>query len=182
MNQRPLGIAHQNDAEPEGTIITPNTLLKNQRTDHFNAPDEEELNPSTDEDQRKTYSKRMTFQDQIIKEWWNTWYTTVFSTLIPYRSWRTAKRNVRPGDVGLLKFNKKVAAADYRMCRVAEVIHDPEDGLVRTVVVKVPPSARRMITYPDPKKKLKMVSMTVPIQRLCIFLPAEEQADPLSDL
>ena len=182
VNQRPLGIAHQNDAEPEGTIITPNTLLKNQRTDHFNVPDEDELNPSTDEDQRKAYSKRMTFQDQIIKEWWNTWYTTVFSTLIPYRSWRTAKRNVRPGDVGLLKFNKKVAAADYRMCRVAEVIHDPEDGLVRTVVVKVPPSARRMITYPDPKKKLKMVSMTVPIQRLCIFLPAEEQADPLSDL
>ena len=124
----------------------------------------------------------MTFQDQIIKEWWNTWYTSVFSTLIPYRSWRTAKRNVRPGDVALLKFNKKVAPADYRMCRVAEVIHDPEDGLVRTVVVKVPPSARRMISYPDPKKKLKMVSMTVPIQRLCVFLPAEEQADPVSDL
>ena len=181
VNQRPLGIAHHNDAEPEGTVITPNTLLKNQRTDHFNIPDEDELNPSTEEDIRGTYSKRLRFQDQIIKEWWNTWYSSVFSTLIPFRDWRTAKRNVRPGDVALLKFTKKVAPADYRLCRVAEVIHDPEDGLVRTVVVKVPPSSRRMIKYPDPKKKLKMVSMTVPVQRLCVFLPAEKQADSVPE-
>ena len=77
--------------------------------------------------------------------------------------------------MALLKFNKKVAAADYRLCRVKEVIHDPEDELVRTVIVEVPPSARRMVNYPDPKKKLKMVSMTVPIQRLCVFMPAEDQ-------
>ena len=175
LNQRPLGVGHHSGGEPEAHVITPNSLMKNTRTDHFNPPEEDELSPADDEARKVTYTKRIGFQDQVLKEWWNHWYTTVFSSLIPFKKWRTAQRNLRPGDVALLKFNKKVAAADYRLCRVKEVIHDPEDELVRTVIVEVPPSARRMVNYPDPKKKLKMVSMTVPIQRLCVFMPAEDQ-------
>ena len=55
-----------------------------------------------------------------------------------------------------------------------------EDGpLVRTYEVEVTPRGARSINYPSPKYKL--TEMTVPIQRLCVFLPIEEQGSIQSD-
>ena len=55
-----------------------------------------------------------------------------------------------------------------------------EDGpLVRTYEVEVAPRGARSIIFSSPKYKL--TEMTVPIQRLCVFLPIEEQGSIQSD-
>jgi len=167
-NQRPLGIRHQSGAEPESVVLTPNSLMKQMRTDHFNLPPER-----LEENFSDKLSRRFKFQEEVIQQWWDQWFSSVFASLIPVRKWKTAKRNVRPGDVALLKFPHKVAAADFRLCRVEEVVHDPEDGLVRTAAVLVPPKRARLISYPD--KSVKMTRMEVPVQRLAVFLPVEDQ-------
>lgn len=167
-NQRPLGIQHQSGAEPGHVVLTPNSLMKQMRTDHFNLPPEQ-----LEENFSDRLTKRFKFQEEVIQQWWDQWFSSVFASLIPVRKWRSVERNVRPGDVALLKFPHKVAAADYRLCRVDEVVHDPEDGLVRTVAVLVPPKKARMISYPD--KSITMTRMEVPIQRLAVFLPVEDQ-------
>ena len=167
-NQRPLGIRHQSGAEPESVVLTPNSLMKQMRTDHFNLPPER-----LEENFSDKLSRRFKFQEEVIQQWWDQWFSSVFASLIPVRKWKNSKRNVRPGDVALLKFPHKVAAADFRLCRVEEVVHDPEDGLVRTAAVLVPPKRARLISYPD--KSVKMTRMEVPVQRLAVFLPVEDQ-------
>ena len=104
---------------------------------------------------------------------------------------------MRIGDVAMLLFAHKFSAGDYRFCRVVKVFEDtdtkvPEstegtetdltlteadltedDPLVRTCVVEVAPRGARAIIYPHPKYRL--TKMTVPVQRLCVYLPVEDQ-------
>ena len=180
IGQRPLGIAHHSGAEPGFTVLTPNSLIKNQRTAHFSPPDEE-LEASLQD----RYTRRQREQADSLEDWWNIWYKHVFASLIPLRKWRTAERNVRVGDIALLMFKSKVSAGDYRLCRVSKVFEDQDEDtfednpLVRTCEVQVAPKAARAITYPSPAYKL--TTMTVPVQRLCIFLPKEAQDSPHSE-
>lgn len=174
--QRPLGIAHHSGAEPGYTVLTPNSLIKNQRTSHFSPPDE-----VLEDQPRDRFTRRMREQEDTITDWWNIWFRHVFASLIPVKKWRTAERNIREGDVAMLLFEHKFSAADYRMCRVIKAFKDSDqdnsedEPLVRTCVVEVAPKGTRSIIYPSPKYRL--TKMTVPVQRLCVYLPIEEQKD-----
>ena len=179
--QRPLGITQHSGGEPGFTVLTPNSLIKNQRTTHFNPPEEDLHTPTYDR-----YTRRQREQEDSLQDWWNIWYRHVFASLIPIRKWRVAQRNVKVGDIALLLFKGKLSTADYRLCRVHKVFPDEDEDneedspLVRTCVVQVAPKGARSINYPSPKYKL--IEMTVPVQRLCVFLPVEEQGANKSDL
>ena len=61
------------------------------------------------------YTRRMKEQEETIQDWWHHWFCHVFASLIPFKRWCTAKRNVKEGDVAMLIFKHKFSAADYQL-------------------------------------------------------------------
>ena len=123
-NERPLGV--RSITEDIIVPITPNQLLIGKTRGSVTCPD-----ALPDE-----YTKQKTYSDILLQSWWSAWYPQVFDNLIPYQSYRDAKRhqNLAVGDVCLLRYDSKVMAT-YRYCRV--VLVEEKEGVVRTVVVKL---------------------------------------------
>ena len=80
-----------------------------------------------------------------------------------------------PGDIVLIEYKSKSFPGSYRLGRVKDVEVDPNDNLVRTctVVYKlVKPSARNSR---DIFKDITSKEIRLPVQRLILILPVEEQ-------
>ena len=90
----------------------------------------------------------------------------MFQAALDVRRLRGQSRFVSLGDVALLK----LAPGTYRLCRVDQLLCDPEDGLVRTAAVKV---ASRP-SYPEDSVWCVGL-MEVPIHSLKVLLPARPQ-------
>ena len=84
------------------------------------------------------------------------------------------KRNVTPGDVVLIEYKSKSAPGTYRLGRMLNVEMD-DDNLVRTCTVSYklirPITARNRDSFTDVVSK----ELRVPVQRLVMILPIEEQ-------
>ena len=78
------------------------------------------------------------------------------------------KRNLCPGDVVLIQYASKTVPGTYRLGRVQSVEID-EDSLVRTCIVKY------MLCNGDVTKRAVAKEVCVPVQRLVLILPVEEQ-------
>ena len=148
--------------------MTPNLLLLSPKSA---GSDVDKLEERLDK-----YTRRQRYQDRVLSEWWDLWYAQVFSSLFPYTKWKKECKNVKPGDVCLVKYEKKVGKADYRISRVDRVETD-DKGLVRTAWVLMRPRDSREKSLPYRSKKL--VSMKVGIQRLVLICPAEMVEDEL---
>ena len=169
INNRPLGIRKSGGAEGDLVPVTPNLLLLSKTGSAGSDVDKFE-------DRLDKYTRRQRYQDRVLSEWWDLWYAQVFSSLFPYTKWKKECKNVKPGDVCLVKYEKKVGKADYRISRVDRVETD-DKGLVRTAWVLMRPRDSREKSLPYRSKKL--VSMKVGIQRLVLICPAEMVEDEL---
>ena len=76
--------------------------------------------------------------------------------------WRKDVRDVREGDVVLLK-DETAASTAYKMARVVEVLPSEEDGRVRKAVVE----------YKNPGEK-KFRQSVRPVNKLVLLLAKEE--------
>ena len=98
-----------------------------------------------------------------------------FTSLIPTQRWLNAKRNMCPGDVVLVEYKNKSFPGTYRLGRVKDVEVDSNDGLVRTCTViykLVKPSSKNMRdVFTDVTSK----EIRLPVQRLILIMPVEEQ-------
>ena len=130
------------------------------------------------EDRVDKYTRRQRYQDKVLAEWWDLWYSQVFSSLFPYSKWKKECKNVKPGDVCLVQYEKKVGKADYRISKVDRVETD-DKGLVRTAWVLMRPRDSREKSLPYRSKKL--IPMKVGIQRLVLLCPAEMVEDELGN-
>ena len=99
------------------------------------------------------------------------WKTQVFESLVPFRRWKKEVRNVRVGDICLIKTPKKLTPGHYKLARIVEVMPDIK-GLVRTVIVETRPADSRERSLPYVSKRL--VRMKLPVQRLVIIHAVEE--------
>ena len=90
----------------------------------------------------------------------------MFQATLDVRRLRGQSRFVSLGDVALLK----LAPATYRLCKVEQLLRDPQDGLVKTAAVKV---ARRPPYAGDSVWATGI--MEVPIHSLKVLLPARPQ-------
>ena len=95
---------------------------------------------------------------------------------MPYHKWKTEQRNVKIGDLVLVKYASKVTKGDFRLARVEEVFPDPE-GIVRTVtVIMRPRDSREKVTKEPPYLLPKPpVELKLGVQRLVVLFPVEEQ-------
>ena len=154
INSRPIGILTGSDPE-HPCPITPNDLILGRAT--ADVPQ----GPFT-ENQKRSLAKRFQFNQQLISDWWKAWYQTVFPTLVPSYKWLQRHRNVKIGDVCLIRYKNELRAT-YRLGRVIET-RVGTDGLVRTIVLK----------YKLPNEKV-FRNVERPIQGVSVIVPIEEQ-------
>ena len=127
INSRPLALANispSNQQEDDLAPLTPNQLLLGHNTAE---------KPAMEYDVTDKYSARLAYVQSIHKEWWRRWIEEVLPTLIPVRKWKSQKRNMKEGDIVMMKYQNNLVD-DYRIARVSKVF--PSDrGVVRTVEV-----------------------------------------------
>ena len=168
LNKRPLAV--RMSTEDSYHAICPADLLLGQASEapqDFREPEVEE--------QDTTALKMISAQEEVAREWWAEWMRSSFAELVPRTKWKLKTRNLRVGDVCLLKYASRFARPAYRLCRVTEVLPDDE-GTVRSCKVQMRP--RRQGEDSEPTYKPKEPStMVVGVQRLVVIMAVEEQED-----
>ena len=174
LNSRPIsaryGPRHAETDPDYLEMLTPNMLLT--ATTGVDLPVREysdDCNPA----------RRLAFKQELESAWWERWKVQCFDSLLPTKSWTVQKRGVKQGDVVLISYSEKSKSGTFRLGRVEQVEVD-DDGLVRTCTVGYRlvrsdlPAEEQRLYY----KGLKYKKLRVPVQRLCVILPIEEQKEP----
>ena len=125
VNSRPLTLENLHD--PETTPLTPNQILTMK---NFVASP-----PPGDFQGEGVYArKRWRVVQHLAEKFWSRWKKEYLQLLQLRQKWAGEKRNLRVGDVVLLKDD--TVRGQWPMGRVVEV-HPSDDGLVRSVSLKV---------------------------------------------
>ena len=97
----------------------------------------------------------------------------VLPTLLPFTKWKKEQKNLKPGDVVLMRYEGNVKD-DYRLAMVEEV-HPDKRGLVRTVTVKYRKKNKR-----EPQQVCKSKNLNkekVAVQRLHFLASTKESSE-----
>ena len=92
-------------------------------------------------------------------------------TLIPCRKWKNQKRNLKLGDVVMMRYQGNLVN-DYRLAMVTEVFPD-ERGIVRTVRVSYRKRDRR--EKPEVYRSKPLVTEIIGVQRLALLQAVGEE-------
>jgi hypothetical protein len=119
--------------------------------------------------------ERLSYIEELERAWWYQYKVQYFRSLIPRQKWIGTKRNMRIGDIVLIEYKCKSFPGTYRLGRVKEVEADSNDGLVRTctVVYKLVKGSSKNMR--DIFKDITSKEVRLPVQRLVLILPVEEQ-------
>jgi len=173
LNSRPIsarfGPRHTESDPDYLEIITPNMLLTARTS--VNLP----LREYVDED---SPGRRLAYKQQLELDWWAQWKVQCFDSLLPSKSWHTERRGVKIGNVVLISYSDQSKTGTFKLGRVINIEVD-EDNLVRTCTVSyrlirsdMPPEDMRLYFI-----GIKYKEIRVPVQRLCVILPLEEQEE-----
>ena len=111
-------------------------------------------------------------QAKIISEWRSKWLSQVFPDMVPRTKWKQAVRNLRVGDIGVLRYENKLGPDSWRLARISRADPD-QDGLVRTIQIQFRPRHKR--DKDKPYKRKVPLTMDIGVQRFAVMLPVEEQ-------
>ena len=152
INSRPIGVITGSDpTQPEA--ITPNHLILGRSTSKV---------VSGYVDTTRDVNKRVDFLNTLVKEWWRIWYESVLPSLVPSYKWLQRHRNVKVGDICLIKYANELKAR-YRLGKVHNV-KTSADGLVRSV----------KLLYKNPGESIHR-EVDRPIHGIAVIVPIEEQ-------
>ena len=154
LNSRPISIVTgSNPDEPEP--LTPNHLLLGRATGDV---------PQGPFNNLKSATKRFRAVQELITEWWDSWYRSVLPNLVPCYKWLQRHRSVQVGDVCLIRYGKEKRGR-YRLGKVIEAIKG-EDNLVRKVILQ----------YKNEGEKV-FRTVSRPIHGIAVIVPIEEQTE-----
>ena len=169
LNHRPVSVQRtRSDSVDEDFLspLTPNMLITGRSG---SSPPKDTVDNDVDDPQ-----VRYSYLEELERAWWYQYKVQYFHSLIPTRKWIERKRNITPGDIVLIEYKSKSAPGTYRLGKVNQVEIDHDD-LVRTctVVYKLvkPVNKTNQNTVDDVVSK----EVRVPVQRLVLILPVEEQ-------
>ena len=117
--------------------------------------------------------KRIAEVEARVDAWWARFSQDVFPLLVPRSTWRQEEPELRAGSIVLVRYEAKFGKDRFRLGRVIDTRRDA-DGLVRTAWVGLR-SLWRAVREPDDVCKAGLTMMELPIQRLVLILPPEEQ-------
>lgn len=110
-------------------------------------------------DQDAGLTKRMRFIQSVRDEFWKKWFLQVFPHLVPSFRWKKEQRNVRPGDVVLLK-DASLLSKKFKMGIVSEC-KEGKDGRVRSIKVKYKNEDKKSFT--EVERSIHNVVVVVPV-------------------
>ena len=150
VNERPIGVFSRDIND--GKYLCPNNLLLGRATSRVpSGPFREDFSPK----------RRFLFIQGLVDAFWKIWIRDYFPSLLIRPKWHVQKRNMRVGDVVLIR-DLNVVRGCWQMGQVTQV-HLSNDQIVRNVDVR----------YKNPTSdKFKTVKRAV--QSLVILLPVEE--------
>ena len=99
----------------------------------------------------------------MVSDWWKRWYDKVLPTLVPSYKWLQRHRNVKVGDICLIKYANELKGR-YRLGKVQSV-KKGTDGLVRTV----------NLVYKNLGEKV-FREVDRPVHGIAVIVPIEEQS------
>ena len=82
-----------------------------------------------DQDQDIALKSMCDSQSKIVHAWKTKWLEAIFPEMVARPKWQAAFRNVQTGDIGHVRYVKKVGEHDWRLTMVEEAKPD-EDGVV----------------------------------------------------
>jgi len=167
VNERPIGV--KPNSQTDQNFLSPNSLLLGRCSERINSGpfEKKEIFQSCPKSDRS----RFLLVQRITSQFWTIWLRTYFPTLLRRQKWHYKERNLRVGDVCVLK-DPNSFRGNWRMCRVVDVYPD-EKGVVRNVAVKVPPPML-LETSCDYKKGLTMNVLDRHVSKLIVIVPSQE--------
>ena len=135
LNARPLSLRISADGEYHA--LAPRDVLFGRAGRSVEAT-ARALDFSLDLDQDSVLASMCDQQAKIVEAWRTKWKEAVFLDMVVQPKWRSAVRNLRPGDIGHVRYQKAVGQHEWRLAMV-EVAEPDDDGTVRTVVVAFRP-------------------------------------------
>ena len=170
-NERPIGMKPNLSTDPE--FLSPNSLYLGRASDRIAAgpfqPDE------IFDDDPKSLLTRFHLVQSITNQFWRVWTRLYFPSLLVRQKWHTAKRNLRVGDVCMMR-DSNLLRGEWRLVLVTSTFPD-ENGVVRNVEVKVHPRQDSSLVYkPTAPNYLKRH-----VSNLVVLVPKEEKEAPAVD-
>ena len=168
LNARPLSLR----VSPEGEYhaLAPRDILFG-RAGRSLESCSRDLKFTLDLDQDVALKNMCDAQAEIVQAWKAKWLEAIFPDMVARPKWRVTCRNLQPGDVGHVRYTKKVGDQDWRLAMVEEAKPD-QDGIVRTVIVAFRPRHKRDTGRPYVSKDSQRLEIGV--QRFAVLMTAEE--------
>lgn len=155
INSRPL--TPQDLSDPQSVPLTPNHLIM-MKSKVF-------LTPPGNFVREDVYTRKRWRRAQFLaQEFWRRWKKEYLMTLQSRQKWHREERNIREGDIVILKDDDRVRG-DWRLGRVVDVIVD-EDKLVRRVKLLMADSALSAVG----KRLTRPTILERPIHKLTLLL------------
>ena len=154
VNSRPIGIKGRTEnVQEELHPITPLHLMLGRGS----------VDPPQMVEVGADLPRRLTFLEQVKREFWNKFKQLVFQGLDRSYKWRREHRDMRVGDVVLLK-QETTALGTYKLGQISKVFYSPSDDKVHKVLVQ----------YKNANESVFRETER-PIQKLVLVVPVEEQ-------
>ena len=164
VNSRPLMLSSSSDPWSMGPI-TPNHLLHGRASINV---------PFTEFSDNHKLTKRLQFIQELKDQFWRKWICQVFPKLLPSYKWSTEERDLRVGDVVLIKEESKISSS-YKLGRVAEVF-EGEDGRVRRARVEY-----KNVSAETSLVKAPMMSTERSVHGLVVIVPVNFTSQQIED-
>ena len=136
--------------------------------------------PQVDVDHKPSLKKRLCFIENTVDEFWQKWFVQVFPDLVPCHKWKKAYRNVKIGDIVLLR-DSNCFKRGYKLAKVSEA-NPGSDGKVRRITVtfkNVKDSGVNIKQAGQTLKSAQVQEMKTSIQNVVVIVPvdwSEEEA------
>lgn len=131
-NERPIGLKPNSQTDPQ--FLSPNSLLLGRCSDRISAgPFQSKRKFDKDPESDRT---RFLLVQKITNQFWRNWMNLYFPTLLRRQKWHFKERNLKIGDVCVMK-DSNALRGDWKRCRVSAVSPDKQ-GNVRNVKVLLP--------------------------------------------
>ena len=133
------------------TPITPNDLMLGRSSNQV---------PQGPFNTNVSTTRRFLYIQSIVDNWWNKWFDLVLPSLVPCYKWQQKHRNVKIGDICLIRYRKSIRST-YRLGRVIEV-KTGIDNLVRSVRIQYKLPSEKVYRYVD--RAVHGIAIIVPFE------------------
>merc|ERR1711867_368702 len=117
--------------------------------------------------------QRLREVESRVDGWWQKFSQDVFPLLVPRTRWQLQHPDLEAGSIVLVRYESKYGKDRFRLARVVDVRRD-EDGRVRTAWVGLR-NLHRAVREEVDVCRAGLTMMELPVQRLVLILPPEEQ-------